>query len=87
MSFQVRLIQFSLTSCQKVVELHKPVPAKLFSLFLSQCFYLIPLKTSENFWFSDVFEGDQKGAFGRKGLGTFELFEPLLVHFFLAFLI
>ena len=34
----------------------------------SKCSLLIPLKPSEDLWFSDVLRGDQKGILGRKGL-------------------
>ena len=48
----------------------------------SPCSFLITLKTSENLWFSDVFEGDQKKTFGRKGL-TFEILaQPFIRQFF-----
>ena len=48
----------------------------------SPCSFFIPLKTSENLWFSDVFAGDQKKTFGRKGL-TMELSaQPFIRQFF-----
>ena len=33
----------------------------------SECPLLIPLNTSENIWFSDVFRRDQKGTMEEKG--------------------
>ena len=36
----------------------------------SQCSLLITLKTLENQRFSDVFQGNQKGTLGRKGLSS-----------------
>ena len=44
-----------------------------FLLKWKPCFHLIPLKTSENFWFSWCFRRDQNGTLGRKELNTFRV--------------
>ena len=42
-------------------------PKPRYNFFSSQCFILIPLKTSKNLLFTDFFKGNQKGALWRKG--------------------